>query len=231
MNRCILLLALVLAVFSVTAQPFYRDSAYIRQVNFPKADNKKITERYRAHDHIYLFSPMDVYNIFPADSVYQPYYQFDFEQYHILGRYTCRQCLLHCLHEEGRPGGCHRNACINSWVWVVRSNKKAFDTIPSRAERTTIDYPGIYDTIVQPATAADSGLAHWFTTSMGDCHARFNYAIVTDKYFPVTILLETSHYGGCRAARFDDMDISFTPRTGKQFYRKAEIAKQNDKRR
>lgn len=230
MNRCILLLALVLAGFSISAQALYRDSAYIRQVDFPKVNEKLITQVHRVHDYIYLFSPMDVYEIFPADSVYMPYYKFDFEQYHILGRSVCEQCMIVCHHEQGQRN-CHRNRCQYSTMWTVRSNKKAFDTIPSRAGRTTINFPGIYDTIVQPQKPADSGLAHWFTTSMGDCHAWFNYAIVIDKYFPATILLETSHYGGCRAARFDDMDISFKPLTGKQFYRKAGIQKQDGKRR
>lgn len=229
MNRCILLLALVIAGFHLPAQPLYRDSAFIREAAFPRADNKLIAARYQVLDYIYLFGIKDVSGVFPADSVYKAYRNFDFEQYHILGRYACAQCFLHCRHEEGVNNACHRNSCRYSWMWMVRSNKKAFDTLSSKAEHTTKDFPGIYDTIVQPQTDTGAGLAHWFTTSIGDCHAQFEYALVTDKYFPVTLLLETSYYGGCRAARYDDMDISFKPRADKKIYRKGELTKDRKK--
>lgn len=231
MNRWLLVLLFVTGTNILPAQSFFGDSAYVRMANFPQPDNQKIAERHRANDLVYLFSPMDVYNLFPADSVYLPYRNFDFEQYHILGRLVCQQCFWHCRHENGIIEPCHRNRCSYSWMWVVRSNKKAFDTLSSRVTTTTKNFPGIYDTIVQPQKTADSGLAHWYTTFIGDCHARFGYSVITDKYFPVTLLLETDEYGGCRAAKFLDMDISFTPRAGKQFYRKAGIQKENNKRR
>jgi hypothetical protein len=171
-------------------EPFDTSRSYLR-VNSP---------------YVYIISDKDLHDHFDYKTMMR-FYQFNFAEYHILGSLQCKQCfgLL-----DGSPIA-HRNACDKEWVWVKRENKKAFTAIPSytRPWHARKDLPMYYDTVIKYRDTSS-----WYTTGHGDCFARFEYAIVADKYHPVLILKEWNHWGGCRAGGSKQATIYFKEPTG-----------------
>lgn len=218
MKHICLLPLFMLFIYTTSAQKISgpeADSAFIREVALPSISDKKVRGwNAESGNYVYMFSYMDFYRLFDVDTFYYRYHDFDFSKYHILGLLACRQCLTVC---------CHRNAHEFEWVWTVRSNEKAFQQIPY----TMMPFPQqkqLYgDTVVMPASPADSGKVRWGTHGRGDCHARFRYELDADKYYPVTVLREYNYYGGCRAGggKYSELKFSFVP--GKTVYRKKTI--------
>ncbi|MBL7702009.1 MAG: hypothetical protein JNM14_07140 [Ferruginibacter sp.] len=195
-----MLFCLLLFSSTVPAQSFFfsADSAFVSTIELP---SKQPFDTARAYlkvqsPYIYIISDKDLYDHFGYNAAMK-FYQFNFNDYHILGRLQCRQCLLVCNHDR-REKKCHRNACHKEWVWVKRDNKKAFTTVASyvmpwsKAE----GFPRYNDTLID----APGDTSIWYTTGSGDCFARFEYAVVADKYQPALILKEWNYWGGCRAA-------------------------------
>lgn len=200
----------------------YNDSAFVRFMDSlpefepfdPDHTYQKVRESYQ-----YIISRNDLYDLFGYER-YIRFQGFDFNRYHILGQRACRQCLASC-----EPGHypCHRNACHYSWVWSIRENTKAF--VPEFAlSKTGHDYDEIagttgrsYKDTVLFIDSSKNQMA-WLTTAGGDCHARFDYQLVRDRFFPVLLLKEMNFYGGCRAARFQDYAILFRETGGILYY-------------
>jgi hypothetical protein len=204
-----MLLCLLLFGGSVSAQPFYfaGDSAAVSTVDLPGKEPFDTARAYlRAKNpYVYIISDKDLYDYFGHDAAMK-FYHFNFADFHILGSWQCRQCALFCNHATGE-NNCHRNACKRGWVWVKRDNKKAFATIPyySVSGHERKDLPMYHDTIV----TASADTSRWYTTGHGDCFARYQYAIVADKYHPVIILKEWNYWGGCRAGGSKPATIVF----------------------
>lgn len=194
-----LLFCLLLLNSVVSAQSFYfpGDSAVVSTVELPAKEPFDTARSYFrvTSPYVYIISDKDLYDHF-GYNISMKFYQFNFDDFHILGIQQCRQCLTFCNHDKGEKS-CHRNACNKEWVWVKRDNKKAFTAIPSYAlpwyDRKGL--PMYHDTII----TASPDTSKWFTTGHGDCFARFEYAVVTDKYHPALILKEWNYRGGCRA--------------------------------
>jgi hypothetical protein len=123
---------------------------------------------------------------------------------------------------------CHRNKCTQQWVWVMRLNSKAFTKVNRLPALSEHDFPENnnnrwQDTIIQPVTAADSGIVRWHTTGWGDCRGWFTYELYKDNFYPVVLLKEWSHYGGCRAGGYRRAVIKFQAIPGVLYYEKNRI--------
>jgi hypothetical protein len=201
---CFLLLS---GTASAQSFSFQKDSAVVSTVDLPSRQPFDTAKSYNkiSGPYYYILSIKDMYDLFTYDT-HVKYYQFNFADFHILGELKCRQCMMVCHHDEGERN-CHRNACDKEWIWVKRENKKAFTEVFSYTtpwyERK--DMRMYYDTII--TTSADT--SKWYTTGQGDCFARFEYAIVADKYHPALILKEWNYWGGCRAGGSKPATIVF----------------------
>lgn len=83
----------------------------------------------------------------------------------------------------------------SSWNYVQVRCKAAIDTKPDFSKYTA-----------------------WQRTSMGDCHAIFAHELFMDTLAKKIIWVEYDYYGGCRAAKFEDVMIQFaTPPAGYTF--------------
>lgn len=216
-------------------QPLLRDHSVVKEINLPSGPLKNEKNSYgnRADPYRYIISENDIYNLFGYDTMMR-YHNFNFTVYHILGEKKCRQCMKYCHHEEGIEA-CHRNLCIREWVWTMRKNDRAFTTVTATAPATGIlpgeeakDVPAFRDTVMQPVSIADSGMAKWHTTGHGDCHGWFTYGVFKDNFHPVLLLKEWSHYGGCRAAGSRSAVIKFQTVTGVLHYKKNTILVQRN---
>jgi hypothetical protein len=218
-----LLFCLLLFDCSVSAQTFFfpGDTAVVSTIDLPAKEPFDTARSYfRVQSpYIYIISDKDLYDHFGYD-ISMKFYKFNFADFHILGTLQCRQCLMYCNHDKGEQN-CHRNACNKEWVWVKRDNKKAFTAIPSYTEplQERKDLPMYHDTII----TASADTSRWFTTGHGDCFARFEYAIVADKYHPVLILKEWNYWGGCRAGGSKPATIVFKEPQGILFKTKRTI--------
>lgn len=228
-------LVFLLMVCTANAQPqiSIKDSAFIKELELPR---QQPFDTGRKHGYvkdslIYLLSEMDVYNLFDYATGMQ-LYGFNFSDYHIVGRLACRQCLLFCNHEEGKTH-CHRNRCNETWIWMMRSNKKAFRSIPFKAypEHIEYDFKGsrksfIKDTLI--IADADS-TARWYINSGGDCKASFEFILRADNYYPVITLTERNFWGGCRAGGRWRFTIAFKNLPGVVHYSKSIILEKKRK--
>ena len=204
-----MLFCLLLFNSTVSAQSFYfpGDSAFVSTIELPSEEPFDTARSYFRvkTPYVFIISDKDLYNHFGYD-VAMKFYKFNFADFHILGTLQCWQCLAGCNHDKGHRN-CHRNACNLEWVWVKRDNKKAFTAIPSYTipwhERK--DVPMYNDTVI----TSSPDTSKWYTTGHGDCFARFKYAIVADKYYPVLILKEWNYWGGCRAGGSKQATIIF----------------------
>lgn len=195
---------------------YIKDSSVVNTIAWlPSAEPFDTTRSFRKAEqkYIYIISDHDLYDLFGYNKTVDNR-QFDFTNYHILGTQLCRQCLEYCSHNEGKTD-CHRNICSYEWVWQMRDNKKAFTEIRSvtkdghvgnKLPKGRLDFFG--DTIIIGSTA-DRNHVQWYTHGRGDCHARFLYVVYLDKYYPVTLLKELNHWGGCRAGGNWAFTISF----------------------
>ena len=220
-----------LSLFSstVSAQPvlFQKDSSVIKRItdlpSYEPFDSKKAYRQVKT-PFVYIISQDDMYNIFDWNTAVK-YYNFDFENNHILGLQQCSQCMTFCRHEEGMKE-CHRNLCNREWVWVIRENNKAFTEIPSKTLPGHIsdDLPAgrksfFGDTIINQAS--DLGKAAWFTSGHGDCYATFKYRMYVDKYHPVLLMKEWNYWGGCRAGGSWNFTVSFSMPPGISYKQKS----------
>lgn len=219
--RSIFCLLLFSSTVSAQSIFFPGDSAVTATVDLPAKEPFDTARAYSPvqSPFVYIISNKDLYDHFGYD-ISMRFYKFNFTDFHILGTLQCMQCLSVCNHHKGEKN-CHRNACNEKWIWVKRDNKKAFTTIPSY---TTPSYerkglPLYYDTIV----VASSDTSKWYTTGHGDCFARFEYALVADKYHPVLILKEWNYWGGCRAGGSKPATIVFKEPEGIQYKTKRTI--------
>ncbi len=193
------LLFLLLFNSTVSAQPIFfpGDSAAVSTIDLPAHEPFDTARAYLkiSSPYIYIISDKDLYDHF-GYNVSMRFREFNFTEFHILGVQECRQCVFRCYHAMGKRN-CHRNACNREWLWLKRENKKAFATVPSFSvpwfERKEL--PRYHDTVITTSNDTSS----WHTTGHGDCFARFNYAVVADKFYPSLILKEWNHWGGCRA--------------------------------
>lgn len=202
---------LLITVMAPAQEILLKDSAFVNLVNLPGKTKNPVTTPY-----VYLLSDHDVYDLFGYDTG-TAYRHFDFEQYHILGMYACRQCTMNCVHEPGdKNAACHRNRCVNGWIWLKRKNSIAFSSIPSVSLRTTDrDYP-YRDTVIQTVSPADSAV--WKVNVGGDCHARHVIKLYRDNAYPLVVMKEHNYYGGCRAGGFWQMTVRFMPPAGNWQY-------------
>ena len=184
-----------LLLFCVNAagqDPFSpRDSSVIEIIKeLPANDPFDTSRSYQKveQQYVYIISNNDLYRIFGYE-ISAKYWDFNFADYHILGQQI-----------------------KNEWVWQMRENKKAFVEIPST---TQFGWGGTKlangrmrffgDSLMRSAN--DS--AKWYAEGHGDCFARFEYAVVKDKYYSVVILKEKNYWGGCRAGGCKAYTISF----------------------
>jgi hypothetical protein len=202
--------SIVKIIYSLPAsEPF--DTVYKnRRVNYP---------------YIYINSQNEMYSLF-GNNIAVQYRNFNFGDYHILGTQSCRQCFLFCDHDTGREP-CHRNRCSLSWIWQMRENSKAFTEVQVKAviqpwEKQQADrFLFLKDTVIIPAS--DSGMASWYTTGRGDCHARFEHRLFKDRYHPVLLLKQWNHWGGCRAGGSKEFVINFINKVNTRYYFKSII--------
>lgn len=221
MKKLSIILALLCGCFGAPAQPnhnFY-DSALVRYIDSLPAEQPFDTSRpWQKWDIqlLYIVSDRDIYHLF-GYTVSRQFKETDFSRYHILGEQRCNQCMTTCHHEDGQTA-CHRNRCNLKWVWSLRENSKAFDSI---AITNLIPLPEgnvgqRSDTVIR----AEAGFSDWYVTGFGDCHARFEYNLFADRWYPSIILIERNIYGGCRAAGRKEYLIRFPEQTGKkEFYK------------
>jgi hypothetical protein len=208
---------------------FCNDSASIKIMDsLPSAEPFDTANRWKkaAGPYQYIISQNDLYDYF-GWHLYVQYMNFDFANYHILGIKQYRQCLEYCRHETG-VSLCHRNICSEDWVWRMRDNKKAFTEIPSVAfpGHKAASIPGgqkyfLKDTVMVKEEV--STLTAWYTHGGGDCHARVEYRLFRDKYYPAVLLKELNYYGSCRAGGFWDFTVSFRKPPGMMYYIKRTI--------
>lgn len=208
-----ILFGLLFCCGAVSAQTI-KDSAFIKIIaDLPAAEPFDTAHSYRRvnQPYVYIISDKDIYKNF-GWQLSAKYREFDFSNYHILGRQACRQCLLYCRHDEDQTA-CHRNRCSIGWVWLMRENKKAFTevssvTLPGHVEAKLPEgrHSFFGDTII--SSSADS-MTRWYTHGGGDCHARFEYSVSSDKYYPVLLLTERNFWGGCRAGGSWNFTVSF----------------------
>ena len=190
------------------------DKAFVRyQEGLPAAEPFDTAQRWQKAEgpYQYIVSRDDLYNFF-GYGIYSSFQDFDFEQYHILGIKTCKNCQSCLLH--GMEPGCHANRCQYSWVWMIRDNDKAFRLLPSltlptdqQDELAAARIRQYRDTVVDVPGEKNRKL--WYTNAGGDCHARFSYTLLQDKYFPTLLLKEWIYDGGCRAGGFWEFTIQF----------------------
>lgn len=212
-----LLICLILCSNVAMAQSFgfTKDSAFVKVIDdLPTKEPFDSVKSYGStvkETYLFILSDKDVYEIF-GWSVSSRYRDFNFENYHILGKEICKQCEMYCKHSEGELN-CHRNVCNNEWVWLMRNNIKAFTEIPSNTklnlseeENSVLQYR-YTDTVLQ--SNSETGRATWLTHSGGDCHATFRFGIFRDNYFPAILLKEWNRNGGCRAGGFWKFAINF----------------------
>jgi hypothetical protein len=227
--RTFLFLSLLVLSISGSAQNhlYTTDSSVIREVALPASPIMKETSNgpLATADYIYLLSDHDIYNLFGYDSMKQ-YRDFNFTDFHILGIRQCKQCNRICKHYNGSKA-CHRNVCMKEWVWFMRRNNTAFQAVPviSPSTPARIGAPDehayhLRDTILSPASGDRLGHARWQTSAMGDCHGSFTYDLWKDQFHPVLLLIESSHYGGCRAAGSINVSVVFYPLPGIKYYLK-----------
>lgn len=203
-----MLLVFLLFCSAASGQPllFAKDSAAVKLIgDLPVSEPFDSASPHRKANtpFVYIMSDNDIYSSF-GYKLSVKYREFDFSKYHILGMPECE--------------GCHK------WIWVMRENQKTFTEVSS----TT--FPGhigatipegrksfFEDTVIH---SVKDILARWYTHGAGDCHARFEFTVTYDKYYPVLLLKEKNFWGGCRAGGFWDFTVSFKSSPGIQYYRK-----------
>jgi hypothetical protein len=213
-----LLFILLLCCGTASGQSIYsgKDSSFIKFIgNLPSSEPFDTAYAYRKVNSpfVYIISDKDLYENFGFE-LSEKFMDFNFSDYHILGTFQCKQCLMYCHHDQGQKN-CHRNSCNIEWVWMMRDNKKAFTEIPaivmpghSGDDLSSKLHSFIGDTIIK--SVPDTNMRQWYTTGHGDCMAHFDYSLFSDKYHPVLLLREMNYWGGCRAGGSRDYTISFT---------------------
>lgn len=207
--------------------PPENDSAFVRyQEGLPAAEPFDTTQRWEKADgpYQYIVSNNDLYDLFGYNH-YVRFQDFDFKKYHILGMKACKKCLLACR-SAGMSYACHADRCNYSWVWMVRENDKAFSLIPSLTRESdkldTLSFANrrnYRDTVLSGPGNEKRKL--WYTSAGGDCHAKFSYAILQDKYYPVVLMKEWNYYGGCRAGGSWEYTIQFNqPDKNRQYVKR-----------
>lgn len=217
------IITLLLLSTMANAQPVYvSDSSFLYEMELPSKEPFDTAHKWKKAESalVYIASEKDLYDVF-GYNVASQHSGFDFTTKHILGQRLCRQCFRHCQHDQGQKE-CHRNACYYSWVWQVRQNDKALSemafTISPGHQYDNDVHPSKFwkDTLISSATKTK-----WYTTGAGDCHSTFTYKLFADKYYPVLLLKEWNHYGGCRAAGFTEITLNFTIPEGIKHYFKS----------
>lgn len=227
--RIFLLLLFLTGTAHAQLFPPENDSAFVRyQEGLPAAEPFDTAQRWEKADGPYQFivTNNDLYDLFGYDD-YARFRDFDFKKYHILGVKACKKCLLVCR-TAGMHPGCHSDSCMYSWVWMVRENDKAFSLIPSLAmESDKLDTlskanrRNYRDTVLSAGGNEDRKF--WYTSAGGDCHAKFSYALLQDKYYPVILMKEWNYYGGCRAGGSWEFTIQFNQRDKNRLYIKRTV--------
>lgn len=225
MKKLPVLLALLLFGYVAGAQPkhTFRDGALVRYIDsLPVSQPFDTAHPWQKWETplLYIISDRDIYQLF-GYGAFKQLRDLDFSRYHILGEQRCKQCMANCRHEDGQTA-CHRNRCNLVWVWSLRDNSKAFDSVqvsvtdlPEAEERERPD--GVVNTV--------PGFTYWYVSGFGDCHARFEYSLAADRYYPSLVLTEKNIYGGCRAAGRKDYLVRFKEQAGKtQFYKQTVLA-------
>jgi len=170
---------------------FCQDSSVVKIIeDLPSQEPFDTSRTYHRVEkaYVYIIGTKDLYDIFGYE-ISTKFWEFNFADYHILGQQI-----------------------NNQWIWQMRENQKAFTIIPST---TKFGYAGtkvangrtsfFEDTLMR----APKDSARWYTQGHGDCFARFEYAVVQDKYHPVVLLKEWNYWGGCRAGGSKAYTISF----------------------
>jgi|GEM_PF-1325614 hypothetical protein len=209
--------------------PIDNDSAFVRfQEGLPAMEPFDTAQRWEKADgpYQYIVSSDDLYDLFGYE-VFSRFRDFDFKKYHILGLQTCSKCQLTCRLAGMQPG-CHADRCCTSWVWMIRENDRAFSLIPSltmetdKTDTLTISARRNYrDTVL--GLPGEKNRKYWYTSAGGDCHAKFSYALLQDKYFPVILMKEWNYYGGCRAGGYWEYTIQFNQPEKNRHYVKRTI--------
>lgn len=217
-----LLICLIFYSNFAMSQPFglTKDSAFVKLIDdLPTKEPFDTAKSYWhniKNEYLYIISDKDIYELF-GYNISSRYRDFDFTNYHILGKEICKQCELYCKHDEGQKD-CHRNVCNKEWTWIMRDNKKAFIEITSQGklplndEQNAVMKYRYSDTVL--VSNADTGTATWLTQSGGDCHATFKFGVFHDNYYPAIILKEWNYYGGCRAGGSWEFAINFPMPSG-----------------
>lgn len=174
-----------------------KDSSIIKTIDLPVVeplDTSRSWERVSS-PYVYIISDKDLYDHFGYETTMK-FREFNFADYHILGEKKNKE-----------------------WVWVMRENKRAFTEIPATTSPGYADKalfkshsPLLIDTLVRSATS--SVKSNWYTTGHGDCLARFEYKLYTDKYHPVLLLKQWNYSGGCRAGGSKSYTLSFSMPAG-----------------
>ncbi|MBL0271337.1 MAG: hypothetical protein IPP99_22290 [Chitinophagaceae bacterium] len=207
--------------------PLENDSAFVRyQEGLPATEPFDTAQPWEKADGLYQYivSSNDLYDLFGYNQ-YRHFEGFDFKKYHILGVQTCSKCQLVCR-LTGQPLQCHADRCNYSWVWMVRENDRAFTLIPSLTlesdKHDTLSNAvrrNYRDTVLE--RPGEEKRKIWYTSAGGDCHAKFSYAVLQDKYFPVFLLKEWNFYGGCRAGGSWEFTIQFNqPDKSRQYVKR-----------
>ncbi len=222
--RWLLVLLCCLAKAGAQVPLFEKDSAAVERVSgLPGEEPFDTAHPYNraGENYIYILSSNDVYHLF-GYSTYTEFSRFDFSRYHITGIQVCMQCRRVCRHEEGLTT-CHRNRCQQEWIWLKRENEKAFTGIPSlfKEGHADVALPDgrqyfLRDTVI-PKTPGSAMMA-WYINAGGDCHARYEFDVLSDRYYPVVLLKEWNYYGGCRAGGFRDFTVTFTAPENKHYF-------------
>ena len=211
-----LLICLLFCSNLVMAQSlgFAKDSAFVKLIdNLPKKPPFDTAYSYSfeiKHKYLYLISSKDVYEVFGWKESSLKLRDFDFANYHILGKEICNQCEMYCNHDEGQKD-CHLNVCNREWICLMKKKKKAFkeissqEKLPLNDKQNTVMKYRYNDTVL----VSNTGMASWLTHSGGDCHATFKFGVLQDNYYPAIILKEWNYNGGCRAAGFWEFAINF----------------------
>lgn len=227
------ILLIFLCLFgTVHAQIFQmeNDSAFVRfQEGLPAMEPFDTANRWEKADgpYQYIVSSGDLYDLF-GYGVYSRFQDFDFKKYHILGVQACSKCQLTCRLAGMQPG-CHADRCNSSWVWMIRDNDRAFRLIPSltmeteKSDTLSMSSRRNYRDTVMERSSAGKNRKYWYTSAGGDCHAKFSYALLQDKYFPVILMKEWNYYGGCRAGGSWEYTIQFNQPEKNRLYVKRTI--------
>lgn len=227
--RIFLLLLFLTGTAHAQLFPPENDSAFVRyQEGLPATEPFDTAQRWEKADgpYQYIVSSNDLYDLFGYNS-YREFSNFDFNKYHILGIKICSKCQLVCR-KAGMPVGCHADRCNYKWIWMVRENDKAFTLIPSLTLESGKEdilsnsvRRNYRDTVL--AKSGEENRRIWYTSAGGDCHAKFSYALLQDKYFPVILMKEWNYYGGCRAGGSWEFMIQFSQPEKNRHYVKRTI--------